>query len=1378
LLKRQTQPGAVGQVIVCAALALVALAGCTSRNTDVSGSEAVRTARTSEALLSDPAGVIDAHAAKLGAAVVGAKVGALQTLPIGLNGWYWNYTKGTIVVSDAFGAWFLATNIANRWFALQNEFDFWGDNLLRKVGLPLGDTTPFRGAPSVLFERGQIIDNGGGKALYGEIYTSYRQLNDDQLDPVDLGLPTGEEVAESNLGRYQAFEHGQIHWGYTQPATAQDPRPVIRAWPVMYGPIFDAWLAGGGSAGALGFPEGLPQSVVAPGVPDGSMVQHFLAGTIAYNPSYGAFQIYQNVGIAAEYSKQGGPAGFPSSPNAPLGFPTAEQATTALGDTYQQFENGLIVYPLHAAESERHPQTFVNGSWQLGLLWSGGSDCLNGPFCTGLDAYWHIYVDYLNETHPNFVRRVTLDLGNGDDPSLDVHDPGHPIETYTPGLRFRIFFGGSDEDLTSHNDPIPDRLFTYSIDNLWGRLDSNGDPLSTTNQVCHDGNCLYAVWQFQTKLPYDPTNQWASEWWSFHNWHTDTLERTTMAKTFYDVESEGFQPFISLFYELYYRKMARAGVCFGMCLEAINAKKGLSAIDPEPIYQYFDDTQDGKRLTEGANDAPHRDLIDLIHVKHGYQASAEAIEHLISLRGSGGFHDPIGQFGIGIDWHEPMIVAMTSTYLWRHGHAVLATNFDNYSNPPCIDPKPEDNFCYRIDILNPNIPYSLVPAPAGPEPKPMEFIQIAVTPNSYYYYDSNSGVTRTGNGGSSRIYNGRMYMQPYHLFDSRPHSPIASFWELARDGVFVILGDGGTLTQATDDGGRTLFAATNNGQAQWDDLLEGDGAIPLTPIPLMGEGADDPTEYEMYAGHRLAGATHTYDVTAAAGLPTGTVFQALFDTGRQSSVLQIPSTEGKPDQVTMSNIAADGMATALTIAREGATKAVNWTFGGHVKSRWIELTGLQMVPAQMIRLRTERAGYTVHVDNAGPTTTATLRVNSGPTSTPVSRGTITIPGFRSSTIEIDGGECATDAQCPTGQSCDAGACRTPSCAASDPFGSLTRVFPGMTSVDGFTLSPDGRTAYVSKRTSNYYEIFSTTRADHQSAFGALTLVTNLNTLAGDKRAPFMTVDGLKLYFYVVPPGGASQIMVATRSTTGVEFSAPQAVTGLDGRPHEDPYLSPDGTTVFLTRDPPSGARQLWQTTVNGNDFGALVGVGVNSGSANDFRAVITRDQRRLYFGSKRPGYLGDHEGDVWVSDRADTTADFVNPTNLEILDSTGSDFPVAVSPDGCSLYIASDYEHRLATTTSYEIYEARRQPTPSQVTVTLNLTSASTPSGSVGAPFNCQFGNTGTCTLTQPFGTRPVVYASRQATWSGACAPNGNGNPSTDGIVDFRASGTCNVKLN
>jgi hypothetical protein len=227
--------------------------------------------------------------------------------------------------------------------------------------------------------------------------------------------------------------------------------------------------------------------------------------------------------------------------------------------------------------------------------------------------------------------------------------------------------------------------------------------------------------------------------------------------------------------------------------------------------------------------------------------------------------------------------------------------------------------------------------------------------------------------------------------------------------------------------------------------------------------------------------------------------------------------------------------------------------------------------------------------------------------------------------------------------------------------------------------------------------------------------------------------------------------------------------------HEDPSLTPDGTTVFLTRDPPSGARQLWQTTVNGNNFGALVALGVNSGSANDFRAIITRDLRRLYFGSKRPGYLGDHDGDVWVSDRADTSSGFVNPTNLEVLDSPGADFPVAVSPDGCSLYLASNYEHRLATTESFEIYEARRQPSPSQVTVTLNVTGTGT--GSVGAPFNCAIGNTGTCTSTQPFGTRPIVLASRQATWSGACAPNGNGNPSTDAIVDFRASGTCNVAL-
>jgi len=76
--------------------------------------------------------------------------------------------------------------------------------------------------------------------------------------------------------------------------------------------------------------------------------------------------------------------------------------------------------------------------------------------------------------------------------------------------------------------------------------------------------------------------------------------------------------------------------------------------------------------------------------------------------------------------------------------------------------------------------------------------------------------------------------------------------------------------------------------------------------------------------------------------------------------------------------------------------------------------------------------------------------------------------------------------------------------------------------------------------------------------------------------------------------------------------------------------------------------------------------------------------------------------------------------------------------------------------------------------VTLNVTGGG--SGSVGTPYSCAIGNTGVCSVSKPFGTHQVVYASRQAVWSGTCSPNGP-NPSTDGVVIFNASGTCNIAL-
>ena len=72
---------------------------------------------------------------------------------------------------------------------------------------------------------------------------------------------------------------------------------------------------------------------------------------------------------------------------------------------------------------------------------------------------------------------------------------------------------------------------------------------------------------------------------------------------------------------------------------------------------------------------------------------------------------------------------------------------------------------------------------------------------------------------------------------------------------------------------------------------------------------------------------------------------------------------------------------------------------------------------------------------------------------------------------------------------------------------------------------------------------------------------------------------------------------------------------------------------------------------------------------------------------------------------------------------------------------------------------------PSSVTITMNIVGT----GAVNeGGFTCSTGNVGVCSIKVPIGTGPLVVNADRAggSWTGAvCAPQGSGNPSTDGVI-------------
>jgi hypothetical protein len=145
-----------------------------------------------------------------------------------------------------------------------------------------------------------------------------------------------------------------------------------------------------------------------------------------------------------------------------------------------------------------------------------------------------------------------------------------------------------------------------------------------------------------------------------------------------------------------------------------------------------------------------------------------------------------------------------------------------------------------------------------------------------------------------------------------------------------------------------------------------------------------------------------------------------------------------------------------------------------------------------------------------------------------------------------------------------------------------------------------------------------------------------------------------------------------------------------------------------------------------------------------------------------------------MADRSSTSADFGTPTLINILSSTGIDYPAGVSADGCTLFVGSNRHTGNSDQEIFRLYEVRRGTPPQNVTITMQV--FGDPGDSVGAPFNCAAGSS--CTVTQAYGTyaNPVL-ANSSVDWSGACLPRGSPGLSSDGVVLFGVDPVCTVQF-
>ena len=288
-------------------------------------------------------------------------------------------------------------------------------------------------------------------------------------------------------------------------------------------------------------------------------------------------------------------------------------------------------------------------------------------------------------------------------------------------------------------------------------------------------------------------------------------------------------------------------------------------------------------------------------------------------------------------------------------------------------------------------------------------------------------------------------------------------------------------------------------------------------------------------------------------------------------------------------------------------------------------------------------------------------------------------------------ECTSDEDCASGEFCDNGTCEERPCSIDGTFGSVSSVFSNSTTASGFALSQDGLTAYVSHKASTQYDIYVATRSSTSAQFDSIDLLDNVNHATQDDRSPWLSPNGLTLYFW----RQGSDIYVATRTSTSSSFGTATAVTALNsGQADEDPFFNFAGNQVYFVSDRPGGDRNFYTAFVSGSGFTTPTKLDDISTYTEEHHPVITRNELRMYLGSEADGFEGDTNGDIWISDRESTTEEFDGLTNLTALNTQSREDPLLLSNDECTLYFMSNRDTGGGGTQSWRIYQVTRGSSP------------------------------------------------------------------------------------
>jgi len=238
-----------------------------------------------------------------------------------------------------------------------------------------------------------------------------------------------------------------------------------------------------------------------------------------------------------------------------------------------------------------------------------------------------------------------------------------------------------------------------------------------------------------------------------------------------------------------------------------------------------------------------------------------------------------------------------------------------------------------------------------------------------------------------------------------------------------------------------------------------------------------------------------------------------------------------------------------------------------------------------------------------------------------------------------------------------------------------------------SISKDGLSLYIASNRSGTFDLWVSQRATVDDPWGApQDLGPTINTPAREQ-APFLSLDGHRLYFFSDRPGGfgGTDLYVSRRRDKRDDFGwqPPENLgSNVNSSFNENLsiYFEDDATgtvTLYFNSNKPGGlgVTDIYASTLQSDEtFGAAVLVQELSSPSADAACAIRRDGLEMFLGSTRPG-TNPTFFDLWVATRASTADLWSTPVNLGPV--VNSPPPVgesrcALSFDATTLYIISD----------------------------------------------------------------------------------------------------------